>query len=108
MGLTNEITVHKKRISFKLGAISIEIDEFEDWGTYIEAEIIGDNPDKKELFDLFESLGISKDDVFEKGYITLILEEKNLRLLSGLRIKSLQVSQLHGLFLRLVFHGSTG
>lgn len=76
MGLTNEITVKKNRTSYKLGNISIEIDDFADWGTYIEAEIIGDNPNKKELFDFFDSVGIPKEDIFEKGYITLMLEEK--------------------------------
>lgn len=76
MGLTNEITVNKHRTSYKLDGISIEIDEFSNWGTYVEAEIIGDNVDKKQLFDLFEKLGINKNDIFEKGYITLMLEEK--------------------------------
>lgn len=76
MGLTNEITVDKNRTSYKLGNISIEIDEFANWGTFIEAEIIGDNPDKKELFNFFETLGIPEEDIFEKGYITLMLEEK--------------------------------
>lgn len=77
MGLDNEITVHKKRESFKLGNISIEIDVFEGWGTYIEAEIINNTGDKKDLFELFRKLEISKEDIFEKGYITLMLEEKN-------------------------------
>lgn len=77
MGLTNEITIHKHRTSYKLDNISIEIDEFANWGTFVEAEIIGDSVDKKQLFDLFEKLGINKEDIFEKGYITLMLEEKN-------------------------------
>ncbi len=76
MGLTNEITVNKHRTSYKLGNISIEIDDFADWGTYIEAEIISENSDKKDLFEFFDSLGIPKEDIFEKGYITLMLEEK--------------------------------
>ncbi|MEK7497968.1 MAG: class IV adenylate cyclase [Patescibacteria group bacterium] len=76
IGLSNEITVHKNRTSYKLGDISVEIDDFGDWGTYAEAEITGDNVNKKKLFELFETLGISKEDIFEKGYITLMLEEK--------------------------------
>lgn len=77
MGLSNEITVHKHRTSYKLDNISIEIDDFGDWGTYIEAEIIGEDANKEQLFSLFEKLGIDKKDIFEKGYITLMLEEKN-------------------------------
>lgn len=76
MGLTKEIVVHKKRFSFKLGNVSIEIDYFKNWNTYIEAEIISKRPDKTKLFELFNALGISKKDIFEKGYITLMLEEK--------------------------------
>src|SRR5581483_10877553 len=63
MGLSNEITVHKNRTSYKLGDISIEIDDFGGWGTYIEAEIIVDDVNKQKLFELFETLGIAKEDV---------------------------------------------
>lgn len=76
MGLSNEITVHKKRISYKYKDISLEIDIFKDWGTFIEAEIISDKSGKTELFDLFEELGIEKKNIFEKGYITLKLQEQ--------------------------------
>ena len=75
MGLKNEITVHKKRISFKVGNISIEIDSFRRWGTFIEVEIISNKPDKTKLFELLKSLGIDKKDIFERGYITLMLEK---------------------------------
>lgn len=77
MGLTNEITAQKKRKSFKLGDISIELDDFGEWGTFIEAETISESDDKSKLFELFEKLDIAKEDIFEKGYITLMLEEKN-------------------------------
>jgi len=77
MGLTNEITVEKKRTSFKLGDISIEIDDFGEKGVFIEAEVIGQNEDKTKLYELFEKLGVPKRDVFEKGYITLMLEKQN-------------------------------
>ncbi len=76
MGLTNEITVKKTRKSFKLGDISIEIDDFEDSGVFIEAETISLSGDKSKLYELFEKLNVPKQDIFEKGYITLMLEEK--------------------------------
>jgi len=77
MGLTNEITIEKERTSFRLNDISIEIDDFGEKGVFIEAETISENDDKSKLYELFKKLGISRKDIFEKGYITLMLEEKN-------------------------------
>lgn len=76
MGLENEITLHKKRSSYRIGYISVEIDDLGKNGLFIEAEKISKDDDKSELFELFNSLGIPKTDIFEKGLITLLLEEK--------------------------------
>lgn len=76
MGLVNEITVRKKRTSYKMGDISVEIDDLGEKGLFIEAEKISEEDDKSQLFKLFNSLGIPETDVFEKGLITLLLEEK--------------------------------
>lgn len=76
MGLDNEITVHKKRTSYKLDNLSIEIDEFKNGGTFVEVEEINKTGDKTNLFSLFNKLNIPKEEIFEKGYITLMLEEK--------------------------------
>lgn len=76
MGLKNEITIHKKRTSYEIGDISVEIDDLGDKGVFIEAERISEGNDKSQLFDLFESIGVPENDIFEKGLITLLLEER--------------------------------
>ena len=76
MGLENEITVHKKRTSYKIGDISIEIDDLGEKGKFIEAERVSEDGDKSRLFELFKSVGIPESDTFERGLITLLLEEK--------------------------------
>lgn len=76
MGLKNEITVHKKRTSYEIGDISVEIDDLGDKGVFIEAEKVSEGDDKSQLFDLFKSIGVPESDIFEKGLITLLLEEK--------------------------------
>lgn len=76
MGLINEITVHKKRTSYKMGDIAIEIDDLGKKGMFIEAEKVSQDDDKSQLFELFQSIGIPQSDVFERGLITLLLEEK--------------------------------
>lgn len=77
MGLINEISIVKERISYKLNNINIEIDSIKDKGKFIELEIISDDPDKTELFILMTKLGIAKKDIFEKGFITLFLKNSN-------------------------------
>ncbi len=77
IGLDNPITIKKKREKYVLGDINIEIDEIENYGTFLELEKISNNKSKKDLFDLMNRLGIHKDQIFEKGYITLILKESN-------------------------------
>jgi adenylate cyclase class 2 len=75
-GFDNPITVSKKRTSYKLGDINIEIDKFENEGSYIELEINSKNHDKSPLYELFDKLGIPKKDIFEIGYITRFLKKK--------------------------------
>lgn len=76
-GLENPISIIKERESFEFGKIKIEIDEFQDRGTFLELEIISNDYDKSELFDLMKKLGIDSADIFEKGYITLFLSKIN-------------------------------
>jgi len=74
--LEKVIDVEKKRESFQLGKITINLDKFRKWGSFIEAEIISeDKEDKKRLFLLFKKLGIKREDIIEKGYISMFLKE---------------------------------
>gem|GEM_PF-2286421 len=77
MGLEEVISVEKVRRSYSLGEVNAEIDDFGKTGKFLELEVIGEEINKDVLFRLFMELGVSKDSVFEKGYITLFLQEKN-------------------------------
>jgi adenylate cyclase class 2 len=76
IGLERVIDVEKTRESFKLGDININIDIFEDRGSFLEFEIISEQKqDKEKLFQLAEKLGIEKNEIIEKGYISTFLKE---------------------------------
>lgn len=75
MGLENIINIEKARKEYKFNNISIIIDRFKKYGDFLEVEIITEKPDKTPLFDFLEKLGIKKEDVIEKGYISLFLEQ---------------------------------
>jgi adenylate cyclase class 2 len=76
MGLERVINVEKKRETFQLGKIKINLDKFKKWGSFLEGEIISnDARDKKELLSLFKKLGIEKKKIIEKGYISVFLKK---------------------------------
>lgn len=75
-GLENVITVSKKRSSFKLENINVELDEIEGKGTYIELEQLKDDTNRTELYELMVKLNVPKESIFEKGYITNFLREQ--------------------------------
>ena len=77
MGFKNIINISKIRKEYKLDNINIIIDRFQKYGDFIEVEIIAQKPDKSILFDFFKRLGIKKENIIEKGYISLFLEKMN-------------------------------
>ena len=78
IGLEKVIDVEKKRASFKLDGFTINVDEFRKWGSFVEIELISSKyKNKKGLFNLANKLGIAKENIFEKGYISTFLKELN-------------------------------
>ncbi|KKQ73677.1 MAG: Adenylyl cyclase CyaB [Candidatus Woesebacteria bacterium GW2011_GWB1_38_5b] len=77
MGLENPITIKKHRETYKMGEISVIIDSIEGKGDFLELELISENADKTKLFELMKQLEINESDIFEKGFITLFLQEQN-------------------------------
>ncbi len=75
MGLENIINIEKLRKEYKLNNITIIIDKFKKYGDFLEVEIITEKPDKSTLFDFLEKLGIKKEEIIEKGYVSLFLEQ---------------------------------
>jgi len=77
MGLDNPINIIKQRHTFKKNNIEALIDDIENYGLFLEAEIISENEDKSSLKNLFKELNIPDEDIFEKGFITIFLQQQN-------------------------------
>lgn len=77
MGIEHIISIEKSRKEYKLDNINIIIDKFKKYGDFLEVEIISEEPNKSILFNFLEKLDINKEDIIEKGYISLFLEQIN-------------------------------
>lgn len=77
-GFVNVLTLHKKRTSSKYQQFSLEIDEIEELGSFLEAEIIGEDGEKlqAEIKEFFLSLGLSPEKIDRRGYPEMIFEER--------------------------------
>ena len=75
MGLENIINIEKTRREYKLDNLNVVIDKFKEYGNFLEVEIITEKPDKSILFDFLEQIDIQNQDIVEKGYISLFLEQ---------------------------------
>lgn len=75
MGLEKIIFVNKKREIFNLDGIIVNIDCFDNYGTFIELEMISENHDKSRLFEVMKKLGIEKQNIIEIGYISIFLKD---------------------------------
>lgn len=69
-GFVNVLTLHKKRTSTKYQQFSLEIDEIEELGDFLEAEIIGEDGEKlqAEINEFFLSLGLNSENIDRRGY----------------------------------------
>ncbi len=77
-GFVNVLTLHKKRTSTKYQQFSLEIDEIEELGDFLEAEVMGEDGEKlqEEIKQFFLSLGLSADKIDRRGYPEMIFEER--------------------------------
>lgn len=79
LGYAPEVEVKKMRRKGKLGEYEICLDEVEKIGSYIEIEkLTSDDADpeevKEELFQVLESIGLSRSDEETRGYDTQIFQ----------------------------------
>lgn len=76
-----EVEISKFRKTYQIDNMEINIDEIEDLGTYIEAEILAEvdkiEDAKNKINSYFESLGILSTNITEKGYVGLMRDKKN-------------------------------
>ena len=77
-GFVNVLTLHKKRTSTKYQQFSLEIDEIEELGNFLEAEVMGEDGEKlqEEIKQFFLSLDLSPDKIDRRGYPEMIFESQ--------------------------------
>ncbi len=77
-GFVNVLTLHKKRTSAKYQQFSLEIDEIEELGNFLEAEIIGEDGEKlqAEINEFFLSLGLDSKNIDRRGYPEMYFEAR--------------------------------
>lgn len=76
LGFTEICTVKKKRISYRLEKLRIDVDNVEGLGEFVELEILTESPEmSEELFGLAtKELGLDRPE--PKTYLELILDRK--------------------------------
>lgn len=76
-----EAEITKFRRTFKIDGMEVNIDEIDNLGTYIEAEIMAETEKLEEAKDkiksFFKKLGITESNITEKGYVGLMRDKKN-------------------------------
>jgi predicted adenylyl cyclase CyaB len=77
MWLSNPVVIKKIRLTYKYQDITICLDSIEDKWDFIELEIISNSSDKSKLYSFMKKLWISKDQIFDIGFITLFLSESD-------------------------------
>ncbi len=77
-GFVNVLTLHKKRSSTHYQQFSLEIDEIEELGNFLEAEVIGEDGEKLqgEIKEFFLSLGLDADKIDRRGYPEMYFEAR--------------------------------
>ncbi len=77
LGFKETATVQKVRDVFKLGDITLCLDEVDSLGQFIEFEIISDadmEESKKRIFAMMEKFGLKPEDSIRKSYLELVME----------------------------------
>lgn len=76
-----EVEIIKKRKTYKINGMEINVDEIERLGTYIEAEVITDSDHieeaKLKIKSFFKDLGIPAKNITNKGYVGLMRDKNN-------------------------------
>jgi adenylate cyclase class 2 len=77
-GLEIVVEIVKTRIEYKYDDMSINLDNIENLGTFIEVEIISENVEeaknKIQQF-LFEKLNLNQENIIQEGYVPLMLKK---------------------------------
>ena len=67
----------KLRSNYRLGDISVSLDDVENLGTFMEIEALAEEKDfelqEKRVLELLEKLGFSEGDIIKDSYLELIM-----------------------------------
>lgn len=77
LGFKETARVQKVRDVFKVGDITLCLDEMDSLGQFIEFEIISDadmEESKKRIFAMMEKFGLKPEDSIRKSYLELVME----------------------------------
>jgi adenylate cyclase class 2 len=77
LGFKETARVQKVRDVFKIGDITLCLDEVGSLGQFIEFEIISDadmEESKKHIFAMMEKFGLKPEDSIRKSYLELVME----------------------------------
>lgn len=82
-GFATVCLFHKKRTSGKLGKFSLELDQIEELGDYLEVEIIGKDGEKmqEEIKDFFKKLDLPEENIERRGYPEIVMESQGIKFL---------------------------
>ncbi len=73
--------IHKNRKTFKVGRMSVLLEDIRNFGFGVEVEILSSKEDsdraKKEIDDFLRSAGISEDQVVSKSITNIIMKKKS-------------------------------
>ena len=81
MGFKPFCDIDKKRKTFKVGRMSVFLEDIRDFGLGVEVEILSSKSDsdkaKKEIDDFFRSTGIREDQVVSKSITNIIMKTQS-------------------------------
>lgn len=80
-GYNIEVQISKRRVSYTDNGLTVNIDDIQGLGTFIEVELFAKKDEisnaHKKLSNYLEKIGVSSEDITKKGYVTLMKEVSN-------------------------------
>ncbi|NJE48594.1 class IV adenylate cyclase [Thermococcus sp. 9N3] len=76
LGFEEDVVVRKRRLVYRLGDVTFELNDVEGLGGFLDIEVISDDVEKakKKIWEVAKLLGLSEDDVEPRLYQELIRE----------------------------------
>lgn len=79
LGFKEDIVVKKKRLVYRLGDVTFELNDVEGLGGFLDIEVISEdvNDAKRKIWEVARELGLSEEDVEPRLYQELLREAKS-------------------------------